>query len=162
MREKFFVSRFGCLGRLVGGSGWRGGRGGKKAYLRGFTLIELLVVVTIISLLAGAGFVSYINVSRNSRNAKRLADLEQVRASLELYRTENGVYPTGPFSSMVDALFAGRFISKSEVSDPKDTPGSSYWDYTYDQPGNLECTGFSYRLCYRQEPEETQECLCSP
>ncbi|KKU11410.1 MAG: hypothetical protein UX17_C0079G0007, partial [Parcubacteria group bacterium GW2011_GWC2_45_7] len=48
----------------------------KKSF--GFTLIEILVVATIIGLLAAGGFVTYSNLSRQSRDAKRKADLEQI------------------------------------------------------------------------------------
>lgn len=61
---------------------------------KGFTLIEILVVATIISLLAGGGLISYSTFSKNSRDARRKADLEQIRAALEMYRSNVGAYPT--------------------------------------------------------------------
>ena len=62
---------------------------------KGFSLIEILVVVTIIGVLAAGGAVSYTTVSRNARNAKRKADLEQIRAALEMFRSNsvNSTYP---------------------------------------------------------------------
>jgi len=62
--------------------------------LPGFTLVEILVVATIISLLAGTGLVSYSSFVKNSRDARRKADLEQIRAALEMYRSNVGAYPT--------------------------------------------------------------------
>jgi prepilin-type N-terminal cleavage/methylation domain-containing protein len=59
-----------------------------------FTLIEILVVATIIALLAGAGVVSYSQFLRQSRDAKRKADLEQIRVALEMYRSNNNAYIT--------------------------------------------------------------------
>lgn len=59
----------------------------------GFTFIEILVVATIISLLAAAGAVSYSQFSKSSRDAKRKADIEQIRAAVEMYRSNNGSYP---------------------------------------------------------------------
>lgn len=58
-----------------------------------FTFIEILVVVTIIALLTAAGAISYSQFSKSSRDAKRKADLEQIRAAVELYRSSNDVYP---------------------------------------------------------------------
>lgn len=60
---------------------------------KGFTLIELIVVATIISLLAAVGAVSYSVFSKNARDSRRVADLEQIRAAVELYRSNNNVYP---------------------------------------------------------------------
>jgi len=59
----------------------------------GFTLIEILVVATIMSLLATVGVGSYTAISSNSRDTKRKADLEQIRSALEMYKSNNGVYP---------------------------------------------------------------------
>ncbi|MCX8008338.1 MAG: hypothetical protein N3A54_01400, partial [Patescibacteria group bacterium] len=53
----------------------------------------MLVVVSIIVLLTGIGVSSYTTVSRRSRDARRLNDLEQIRSALEMYRAANGYYP---------------------------------------------------------------------
>ncbi len=60
---------------------------------KGFSLIELLVVATIIIVLTTIGLVSYQIANVRARDTKRKADLEQIRAALEMYRTENGLYP---------------------------------------------------------------------
>jgi len=61
---------------------------------KGFTLLEILVVVTIIGLLAAVGVVSYGSLLKGSRESRRKADLEQIRAALEIYKSANGAYPT--------------------------------------------------------------------
>jgi len=62
----------------------------------GFTLIEVLVAATIVALLTSIGMVSYQAANRQARDAKRKADLEQIRAALEMYKTDNaGNYPLG-------------------------------------------------------------------
>lgn len=66
----------------------------------GFTFIEILVVATIIGVLATIGAVSYQSANIKSRDGKRQADLEQIRAALEMYRADNSTYPaTGSLSS---------------------------------------------------------------
>ena len=59
----------------------------------GFTLIEVLVAATIVALLTSIGVVSYQAANRRARDAKRKADLEQIRAALEMYKADNNWYP---------------------------------------------------------------------
>lgn len=61
---------------------------------RGFSVIEILVVVSIITILATIGLSSYSSIQKKSRDAKRISDLELIRASIEQYRSNNNDYPT--------------------------------------------------------------------
>lgn len=60
---------------------------------KGFTLIELLVVVSIIGLLASIVLVSLNSARAKAREARRLADLQQIDRALALYYSDNGSYP---------------------------------------------------------------------
>jgi len=101
-----------------------------------FTLIEILVVATIISLLAAAGIVSYSQFLKQSRDAKRKADLEQIRAALEMYRSNSSTssYPAGNWSNL-SILTAPTVYIQSLPSDPKSPTYVYYYssngaDYT--------------------------------
>jgi len=59
-----------------------------------FTLIELLVVISIIGLLSMVAVVATGSARINARNTQRKADLVQVSKALELYYSDNGVYPS--------------------------------------------------------------------
>jgi len=59
---------------------------------KSFTLIEILVVATIIALLATAATITYAQLTKQSRDARRKTDLEQIRAALEMYRSNNNQY----------------------------------------------------------------------
>lgn len=61
-----------------------------------FTLLELLVVIGIIGTIIAMSSFSYVNYAQKSRDARRRVDLQQLRSTLELYRsnTSEGVYPT--------------------------------------------------------------------
>uniref|UniRef100_A0A831Z1D1 Prepilin-type N-terminal cleavage/methylation domain-containing protein n=1 Tax=candidate division WWE3 bacterium TaxID=2053526 RepID=A0A831Z1D1_UNCKA len=59
----------------------------------GFTLLELLVVITIIGLLSSVGLASYTRAQARARDAKRQSDITSLRNSLEIYYSENNVYP---------------------------------------------------------------------
>ncbi|OGK18346.1 hypothetical protein A3G67_03575 [Candidatus Roizmanbacteria bacterium RIFCSPLOWO2_12_FULL_40_12] len=66
-----------------------------KKFVLGFTLVEILVVTTIIGMLAAVGSVSYTAFTKNARDARRKADLEEVRGAMELYRSNNSTgYPS--------------------------------------------------------------------
>ena len=59
----------------------------------GFTLIELLVVIAIISLLATLGIAALNNARMKSRDAKRLADMSQIKKAFEMFYDDNYRYP---------------------------------------------------------------------
>ena len=67
-----------------------GGSGHKS--VKGFTLVELLVVIAIISILATLLLLQLGVARAKARDAKRIADINQVRSALELYFDDNGSY----------------------------------------------------------------------
>ncbi len=133
----------------------------KRIRQLGFTLIELMVAVTIIAMLTAAGLISYRQASISSRNSKRKADLEQIKAALVLYRTDNGKYPaTSPsgFTSMgqyenppYSTLQA--YLSCQSPQDPKNV---SPYVYTYATDTK------SFSLCAVLESAATQYCVTNP
>lgn len=128
--------------------------------LRAFTLIEVLVVVTIIGMLAAIGSVSYSSFTRNARDAKRKADLENIRSAVELYRSNNGSYPltaeliidcVSPSTNLVDpAPGTGTYMSKIPT-DPK-CPTNAY---------GYESDGADYTLGAAME-NDTVACTTAP
>ncbi len=65
----------------------------KKKNVSGFTLIELLVVISIIGILTSIVAVSLNDARFKARDAKRKADLAQMRVALALYYDNNFEYP---------------------------------------------------------------------
>jgi prepilin-type N-terminal cleavage/methylation domain-containing protein len=110
----------------------------KQLRNNGFTFIETLVVVTLIAVLTAIGVVSYVNTTKSSRDNRRKADLQLIRAGLEMYKADNdGVYPDD-LSDLETTYLA---------SVPQDPQGNSY-DY--------EKNGYDYclRACLEFEPVE--------
>ncbi len=60
---------------------------------RGFTLIELLVVIAIIGVLSTLVLLQLGTARSRSRDAKRIADVSQLRSAVELFYDDNGSYP---------------------------------------------------------------------
>ncbi len=94
----------------------KGKKAPKNQKRKGFTLIEILVVSTIIIVVAAIGLVSYSNAQVKARDAQRAQDLENVRTTLLLFRTENGYYPTAGIllPSRVAFSFPRQVLSRLE------------------------------------------------
>lgn len=91
----------------------------------GFTLIEMLVVIGIIGVLASLVLVGLGGARRAGADAKKIANLNQVRNSLELYYLKNGGYPNGDGALITGlGLDLGRLTLDDTYLYKKDT--SSY------------------------------------
>ncbi|NCN52476.1 prepilin-type N-terminal cleavage/methylation domain-containing protein [Candidatus Parcubacteria bacterium] len=60
---------------------------------RGFTLVELLVVLAVIAVLSGVVMASVIQARQSAQDKQRVASLEQLSLSLEVYKQAYGSYP---------------------------------------------------------------------
>jgi prepilin-type N-terminal cleavage/methylation domain-containing protein len=137
---------------------------------KGFTLIELLVVIAIIVILATLAMTSYRTANVRARDARRAADMEQVRSALELYRSDtslNGDYPNGGsipstcavlgdpsstgFGEMIQILFNEDYWP---VATHDGDPTTFEYEYCSD--------GASYLLEFWSESESQPELLYSP
>ena len=124
---------------------------------RGFTLIELMIVIAIISMLTVLGGANYITSQKRARDSRRMGDLEQVRAALEMYRTDNGDYPTATgangsdrFKSLYTVLHADPVYLNKELIDPLNSGANKYEYWT---------NNITYQLC--AELEVTISGTCS-
>ena len=105
----------------------------KKNKESGFTLIELLVVIAIIGLLASIILASLNSARKKGRDARRSADLSQIRNALELYASDNnGNYPA--YSSTLLTTDLAGLVPTYMSTLPKDPVG----------PDN---TSTGYRYC---------------
>jgi general secretion pathway protein G len=99
-------------------------------------------VISIISILTVIGGANYINSLKRSRDSRRMADLEQVRAALEMYRTDHTGYPTSADYAALYTLLSTNtppYLTKKPVDPLGD-------DYVY-HPDTVAPVGESYELC---------------
>ena len=61
---------------------------------QGFTIVELLIVIVIIGVLAAISIVAYNGVIGKANDSAVQQDLANIAKRLELYRTEQGDYPS--------------------------------------------------------------------
>lgn len=61
---------------------------------KSFTLIELLVAVGIVVIIAGLVIVSVFHARAQSRDLKRISDLEAISSAVEMYKAAKGEYPS--------------------------------------------------------------------
>ena len=114
---------------------------------KGFTLVELLVVVAIIGVLSSV-VLSNLNAARaKGRDAKRMADLRQMRNALELSFNDLGVYPamfSGPGSTYCAAITSspGGWLSTAYIST---LPTDPSWNGSVSSP-NLP---YTYEYCQK-------------
>lgn len=108
-------------------------------FKKGFTLIELLIVVAIIGILATLLMTNFIGVRQRARDAQRKSDLRQIQSSLELYRADNGSYPsTGASYTLPNSV-----ISPGDGTCP-DAGTFSYSNTTYMKKIPCDSLGITY------------------
>lgn len=105
-----------------------------KKYQKGFTLVELLVVIAIIGILATLLLLQLGVARQRARDAKRIADVNQVRTALELYFDDNGQYP----QQATFVGLAGSLVPKYLTLLPADPLNVAPNVYKYAYNGNVK------------------------
>ncbi len=60
----------------------------------GFTIVELLIVIVVIAILAAITIVAYNGIQQRARDSQRKSAVAAIQKALEMYRVDNGGYPT--------------------------------------------------------------------
>jgi prepilin-type N-terminal cleavage/methylation domain-containing protein len=111
-----------------------------KKSQRGFTLVELLVVIAIIGILATLLLLQLGVARQRARDAKRIADINQVRTAIELYYDDNGSYPVRSTFATLASDLAPKYLTLLPV-DPLNTAL-----YRYGYAFNPATTPIRYHL----------------
>ena len=114
----------------------------RKKSPQGFTLIELLVVSTIIVILSAIGLVSFINAGKSARDAKRKADLENVRQALVLRRSDTTNYPDPSGTVAQKFVSLGIILIPDYLTAPlpEDPKNDGTYFYGYSSTGGVDFT----------------------
>ncbi len=127
-----------------------------KNFKKGFTLIELLVAISIIGVLSGFLLANFVGVRQRARDGVRKSDLRQIQSALELYRSDQGSYPSSPLPGCGSALAAGGTTYMQKI--PCDPSSGAF--YIYDSPsGN---TTYSIIACLENGNDAQKDATTSP
>ena len=119
-----------------------------KKISQGFTFIEMLVVVVIIGILSAVGVANFRVANQKARDGRRQGDLEQIRAALEMYRTDQHQYPTTwPGSGGTLSADGTTYMEKI----PTDPDSNRHYYYN-------SLIGSTYVLCAALELTTTGSC----
>lgn len=93
---------------------------------KGFTILEILVVVGLIGVLTAMSSMGFVRYSERSRDSRRRIDIQQIRSTLELYRSNSteGTYPTlGQYGSGTNSVLVTSGLLQMIPVDPR---GNAY------------------------------------
>ena len=112
------------------------------ASYKGFTLVELLVVIAIISILATLLLLQLGVARAKARDAKRIADINQVRSALELWFDDYGRYrDTNDMAAAAPVSIHPTYL----VNIPRDPLAAGCTTvYNGTAVGALNCYGYAY------------------
>ena len=111
-----------------------------------FTLIEILIAISIIGVLLTLSFAGLQSSRSSARDAQRKSDIEDIRSSLEIYRSDCGSYPAQPLpwgsaimgSGSGNCSASNTYMSKVP-QDPQNNTKATVYEYVK--------AGTGYTLC---------------
>jgi general secretion pathway protein G len=125
---------------------------------RAFTLVELIVVVAIIGFIASAILVGLTTTQLDARDKRRISDLRQIEAALNLYYSRYNSFPTeasganGNMSTNSVFLNAIKPFMQGTPNDPVNLSDTYY--YYYD--GKHSCGGKDHVVIFVRHMDKVE------
>lgn len=103
-----------------------------KNKFSGFTLVELMVALTIIAIISGISIFGLTSIRQKAQDTSHLSGIQDLRLSLEAYKSVNGKYPEAGTVGTADYItgLSPTFIGRLPVDSPL-SPTTGY-QYTVD------------------------------
>lgn len=73
----------------------------------GFTIVELLIVIVVVAILAAITFVGYSSFQSRAHDAAIRSDFNNIAKLLEIYKIQEGSYPSDPASNPGETCAVG-------------------------------------------------------
>lgn len=115
----------------------------KWAKQSGFTIVELLIVIVVIGILAAITIVAYNGIQTRARNAERTSEISSLQKALELYKVDNGAYPTSDGIYSLAPLTTA-LVPKYISAIPTDPQSSNPYYYV----SNASPSRYAFRVGY--------------
>lgn len=128
---------------------------------QGFTLLEILVAIAIILVVTAVGVVSYTAINKKARDSKRTSDMQQIRQALEMYRSDNGFYPSVNVSGFDTTANLGATLATYMTAVPVDPKDSETQRYLFTATNALNGNYYGYCLCVKMENTPALTGTCS-
>jgi type II secretion system protein G len=124
---------------------------GNTTTQRGFTIVELLIVIVVIGILAAITIVAYNGIQSRARDTARTSGINGVQKALELYRVDNGAYPSVGTDNIGYALssLATALVPTYIPRLPND-PNTSLTNYQYVR-GSAASGAYGIRISYESK-----------
>lgn len=123
----------------------------------GFTIVELLIVIVVIGILAAITVVAYGSIQSKAKYNKINTELVSMRKAIELYKAENGTYPSTAGAFRYQRVDGNNFIPGvvptyvNDLPHVTDTPYGGNTNDTYIYSSNPTATGYTLQRLYQTE-----------
>ncbi len=110
----------------------------------GFTLVEVMVVIAILGILGALVIPRVMDRPDEARLVKAQSDIQAIESALNLYRLDNGVYPTTEqgLAALVEKPTRGpmprRYPDGGYLNQIPEDPWGRPYVYLRDSPGDFE------------------------